>query len=125
MPVADLAIKYLFNNFRVTDLSYVTGIAERTLYRYKSTLNIPTVSKYNTLFNRYRSVIYTQLRSAGASTKQANRFKGAAPTKINEIVRKYQQTAVRLATEYKVDYNVIMENMSKSEKDYEEINESP
>jgi hypothetical protein len=65
------------------------------------------------------------LRVAGASTAQANRFKNAAPSKIFDVVHKYQETAVRLATEYDLDADTITENMSKSMKDFEEINESP
>jgi hypothetical protein len=125
MPIANLAIKYLFDKFSVQLLNNVTGISLSTLYRYKNTGNIASTEYYNKLFNRYRSVMYTQLRASGASKKQADRFKGTNPVRVNEVVRKYQETAARLATEYQVDYNTITENMSKSMKDYEEINESP
>jgi len=124
MPVVNVAIEYLFKKFSVPLLSNVTKIPLTTLYRYKSTGNIPSTAYYNKLFNRYRSVMYTQLRASGANVSQANRYKGASPTKVNQTVRKYQEAAVRLATEYKVDYDTIVENMSKSQKDSEEIWES-
>jgi hypothetical protein len=124
MPIANLAIKYLFSKFSIPLLNNVTGISLTTLYRYKNTGNIASTEYYNKLFNRYRSVMYTQLRANGANVKQANRYKGANPTTVNQVIRKYQETAARLATEFKVDYNTITENMSKSQKDAEEIWES-
>jgi len=125
MPAFNPALQFLFDRFSVPLLSNVTGISLSSLYRYKTTKFIPTVPNYNTLFNRYRSVTYTMIRASGASTSQANRFKASTPSKIFEVIHKYQETAIRLATEYGVDVDTITENMSKSEKDYEEINESP
>jgi hypothetical protein len=125
MPVVNTAIEYLFKKFSVQLINNVTKIPLTTLYRYRSTGVIPSTDYYNKLFNRYRSVMYTQLRASGASKRQADRFKGASPDKVNQIVRGYQETAARLATQYEVDYNTITENMAKSLKDYEEINESP
>jgi ABC-type sulfate transport system substrate-binding protein len=125
MPIVDYAVKYLFDRFSVSLLSDVTGVAARSLYRYKSTNIIPSFDNYTKLYNRYRSVQYTALRAAGASTRQANRFKGASPDKVFQVIQGYQGTAIRLATEYELDVNDVIENMAKSEKDYEEINESP
>jgi len=125
MPIVDYAVKYLFDRFSVSLLSDVTGVAARSLYRYKATNIIPSLDNYTKLFNRYRQVQYTALRYAGASTKQANRFKGASPDKVREVINGYSEAAIRLATEYGVDEADVTENMAKSEKSYEEINESP
>jgi hypothetical protein len=65
--------------------------------------------------------MYTYLRSSGASVSVANRFKGGAPSRVFEVVRKYQQTAIDLALEYNVDVNDIIDNMAQSEKEYEEV----
>jgi hypothetical protein len=69
--------------------------------------------------------MYTSLRASGASRKQANRYKGISPDRVQDVIDKYQNTAQRLAEEYDVDVNDITENMGKSEKTFEEIHDSP
>jgi hypothetical protein len=65
------------------------------------------------------------LRASGASTKQANRFKGANPIKILDIINKYDSTAARLAEQYDEDISDIYSGMGKSSKNAEDIFDSP
>jgi hypothetical protein len=64
------------------------------------------------------------LRASGASRNEANRFKGANPLKVLDIVNKYQATVSRLSESWNVEEADIIGGMAESEKDSETIFES-
>jgi len=122
--ILNAALKFLFSYYKVPWLARVTGISSRFLSTYKRIGSVPTPSVYKKLFNTYRSTTYMMLRCAGASRGQANRYKGASPSKVLEIVKKYEITVKRLADRYGVESADIIKGMAMSEKDSETIFES-
>ena len=118
------SISWLFNSYKVVNLSTITKIPIATLKRYKQRGSVPTTKRFNQLRNTYRSVQYTRLRAAGAATRQADRFKGGSVLKIDDTIRKYQRSALMLALNYDVDEADIIWGMTHSTKGAEEIFES-
>lgn len=125
MPLLNLQIKYLFNRFvRIADLSFASGIPTPSLSRYKRLGIIPTGTNFNKMMKLYRETQYRSLRTEGVSVVEAKKYWSKSPSVVNTIRNKYAETVIRLADFADVDESLILENISNSEKEAEEIFES-